>query len=134
MRELGIAILLVVCGVFVRELTAADGPLRMTVLGRVGFSPADVIVRLHVEPGGLQREVLLELDGPLYRSSIFPIRSDPTAPTVQDPARYGSIPQGEYIVRATLTDKRCHGCSSRVVLARRETTVDIREGVPRSAR
>ncbi len=103
---------------FLFPLAAAAGQLRVTVRPQVALAPADVVIRLHVEPGGRRREVLLELEGPFYRSSVFTIRPDVTAPTLQPPARYRSVPAGEYLITATLTDCAAAGCGLRTVLAR----------------
>jgi hypothetical protein len=136
-RELGIAILVVVCCVCLYELAAAASPLRLTVRpDGFAFAPADVEVRLHVEPGGRRREVLLQLDGSggFYRSSVFPIRADLDAPTLQPPAWYRSVPPGDYVITATLTDCAPDGCGRRVELARAERQIRLLESIPRSAR
>jgi hypothetical protein len=114
--------------VFALLATPAAAQLRMSVRpGVFAFAPADVEVRLRVEPGGQQREVLLEVDGPEYfRSSLFPIRTDTTSPTVQPPAWYRSIPGGAYLITATLTDCAPAGCDRREQLARVTARLEVR--------
>lgn len=113
------------------EATSGTAPapaFNLRVRPQVGLAPVDTEVRLHVEPGGRGREVLLEIAGPAYyRSSLFPISGNPQAPTVQPPAWYRSLPAGTYTVSAVLSERRCDGCSSRVDVARREATVIVSE-------
>lgn len=114
-----VAVLCSLAVIVLVDVVTAARQLRIALRARVYFEPADVEIRLHAEPGGRRREVLLELAGDAYyRSSVFPIRSDPDAPTLQPPAWYRSVPAGAYVVTATLTDCAPGGCSRRVVLAR----------------
>lgn len=132
MRALLLAAAGLVVAVALQELVAIAAPLLQLTVRPAAFAlaPADVEVRLRVEPGGRGREVLLELAGSsgFYRSSVFPIRSDPDAPTVQPPASYRALPAGDYVVVATLSDCSRTGCGRRIQLARVEREVHLLDG------
>ena len=113
--------------------TAAAGPLRMTVRPEgFAFAPSDLEVRLFVTPGGRGRAVLLEIDGPkYYRSSVFHVREELDTPSPLQPAWYRSLPDGDYVITATLSDCAREGCGTRQQLARAEHRLQILEGLPR---
>ncbi len=112
---------------FVLVATPAFAQLTMSVRpGAVAFAPAAIEVRLLVDPGGRQREVELVIDGDhYYRASLFPIRSEPDAPSVQPPASYRELPPGEYEITATLTDCAPTGCGRREPLRRVEAHLRV---------
>jgi hypothetical protein len=101
-------------------VSAAAAHLRMTVRpGAFAFAPADVEVRLHVEPGGRQREVQLVVDGPnYYAAHQLNIRAAADTPTVQPPTWFTALPVGAYVITATLTDCAPSSCARREQLAR----------------
>lgn len=116
---------LFVCALVV---TAAAAHLRMTVRpGAFAFAPADVEVRLQVEPGGRQREVTLEVDGPnYYAAHQLNIRTNADAPTLQPPTWFRSVPAGVYAITATVTDCAPSGCSKRLQVARAAAQLQVR--------
>lgn len=105
---------------------AAAQQLRISVRPEgFSFSPTDVEVRLRAEPGGRQREVFLEIDGPFYASSLLHVREDPTAPSVLPPTWYRSLPPGQYVITATLSDCAPEGCGRREQLRRVQTKLRL---------
>lgn len=131
-RRAGVLLLTLLSVYLASRAAAADRPLRMKVRPEgFAFAPTDLEVRLFVTPGGRGRAVLLEIDGPkYYRSSVSHIREEIDTPSPQQPAWYRSLPDGEYVITATLSDCAREGCGSRQQLARAEHRLKVLEGFP----
>jgi len=85
--------------------TAASEKLTLRVTPNVSSAPSTVIVRAYVTPNAENRILLVEADsGSFYRSSEIQLEGD-KAPTLTE-FRLNSLPSGEYIVSALLTDSK----------------------------
>jgi hypothetical protein len=106
------------CVLFAVATLGGDESLKMTVSPEESFAPANLWVRLGIEPNAANRvvEVIAE-SGEFYRSSQVALEGDRGPRTVQ--LEFRNLPGGSYEVRGIVTDGRGHEVTS----SRREVTV-----------
>jgi hypothetical protein len=97
-----------VYGVFLSAATVGGGEsIKMSVSPAQSFAPANLFVRLSIEPNAANRsvEVAAESDQ-FYRSSVITLEGDQGPRTVLLELR--NLPGGEYQVRGVVADSRGH--------------------------
>lgn len=93
------------CLLVYTALSAEPARVLVTVEhGRVRFAPADIRLRVTVEPHAQNRHLLVEADGPaFYRSSYEALTGE--SPRTRW-VNWRAAPEGEYDIRATVIDVR----------------------------
>lgn len=79
----------------------ANEPLSMAVSPAQSFAPTNLMIRLHVEPNGVNRalEVVAE-SGQYYRSSKIQLEGSEAPRTIS--FEFRNVPGGDYDIRGTL--------------------------------
>jgi hypothetical protein len=105
---------------FVLTATTLNGnqPLKMNVSPQQSFAPANLFVRLGIEPDAVNRavEVVAESQD-FYRSSLIALEGERGPRVVQ--LQFRNLPGGRYAVSGRVTDER----GKEVAFARHEVDV-----------
>ena len=93
-------------------------PLTMNVSPQTSFAPANLLVRLTIEPNDANRVVeIVAESNEFYRSSQVALEGDRGPRTVQ--LQFRNLPGGTYVVHGTVSDSQGHEVAS----SRHEVTV-----------
>jgi hypothetical protein len=81
----------------------AGHPLSVSVYPTKCFAPAEVRVRVWIEPHADNRALDIVADSwDFYRRSVFELEGDKAPRSIE--WRLRALPDGEYLIKATLTD------------------------------
>ncbi len=86
---------------FMTTVVGANGPLSIRVSPAISFAPANLFIRITIEPDAHNRALVVAADsGGFYRSSAVQLEGDRAAKTTT--FEFRSVPPGEYEVTAVV--------------------------------
>jgi hypothetical protein len=109
----------ILCGFFAMVTSVGGGEaIKMSVSPAQSFAPANLFVRLSIEPNAVNRTVEVAAESEeFYRSSLVALEGDQGPRTVL--LEFRNLPGGHYLVRGAVADDRGH----EVAIARQEINV-----------